>query len=323
MPTIAGIVFDNPFLLGPMAGVTDSAFRSICRRQGAAGTYTEMVSAKALTFRDKKTQVLLHIEPEEHPCGAQIFGSEPEVCAQAAQMALEISGADFLDINMGCPVPKITGNGEGSALMLDPKQAEKVITAVRRSIQKPLTVKFRKGFEEERCNCVEFARMAEGCGVDAVCVHGRTRQQMYAGRSDLEAVLRVKEAVRIPVIASGDMFTPEDGLNALRRGVDFVMVARGAQGDPSVFRRMVAAWKGQPIPPEPDLEQKVALMEEHIALMCQRKGEGKAMPEARKHILWYLKGVRGAKPYKQKFSGVNTLEEFRQLCARMLVELQG
>ena len=314
MPTIAGIVFDNPFLLGPMAGVTDSAFRSICRRQGAAGTYTEMVSAKALTFRDKKTQVLLHIEPEEHPCGAQIFGSEPEVCAQAAQMALEISGADFLDINMGCPVPKITGNGEGSALMLDPKQAEKVITAVRRSIQKPLTVKFRKGFDEERCNCVEFARMAEGCGVDAVCVHGRTRQQMYAGRSDLEAVLRVKEAVRIPVIASGDMFTPEDGLNALRRGVDFVMVARGAQGDPSVFRR---------IPPEPDLEQKVALMEEHIALMCQRKGEGKAMPEARKHILWYLKGVRGAKPYKQKFSGVNTLEEFRQLCARMLVELQG
>ncbi|HJA35075.1 MAG TPA: tRNA dihydrouridine synthase DusB [Firmicutes bacterium] len=306
-----------------MAGVTDSAFRSICRRQGAAGTYTEMVSAKALTFRDKKTQVLLHIEPEEHPCGAQIFGSEPEVCAQAAQMALEISGADFLDINMGCPVPKITGNGEGSALMLDPKQAEKVITAVRRSIQKPLTVKFRKGFDEERCNCVEFARMAEGCGVDAVCVHGRTRQQMYAGRSDLEAVLRVKEAVRIPVIASGDMFTPEDGLNALRRGVDFVMVARGAQGDPSVFRRMVAAWKGQPIPPEPDLEQKVALMEEHIALMCQRKGEGKAMPEARKHILWYLKGVRGAKPYKQKFSGVNTLEEFRQLCARMLVELQG
>lgn len=323
MPTIAGIVFDNPFLLGPMAGVTDSAFRSICRRQGAAGTYTEMVSAKALTFRDKKTQVLLHIEPEEHPCGAQIFGSEPEVCAQAAQMALEISGADFLDINMGCPVPKITGNGEGSALMLDPKQAGKVITAVRRSIQKPLTVKFRKGFDEERCNCVEFARMAEGCGVDAVCVHGRTRQQMYAGRSDLEAVLRVKEAVRIPVIASGDMFTPEDGLNALRRGVDFVMVARGAQGDPSVFRRMVAAWKGQPIPLEPDLEQKVALMEEHIALMCQRKGEGKAMPEARKHILWYLKGVRGAKPYKQKFSGVNTLEEFRQLCARMLVELQG
>ena len=323
MPTIAGIVFDNPFLLGPMAGVTDSAFRSICRRQGAAGTYTEMVSAKALTFRDKKTQVLLHIEPEEHPCGAQIFGSEPEVCAQAAQMALEISGADFLDINMGCPVPKITGNGEGSALMLDPKQAAKAITAVRRSIQKPLTVKFRKGFDEERCNCVEFARMAEGCGVDAVCVHGRTRQQMYAGRSDLEAVLRVKEAVRIPVIASGDMFTPEDGLNALRRGVDFVMVARGAQGDPSVFRRMVAAWKGQPIPLEPDLEQKVALMEEHIALMCQRKGEGKAMPEARKHILWYLKGVRGAKPYKQKFSGVNTLEEFRQLCARMLVELQG
>ena len=219
--------------------------------------------------------------------------------------------------------PKITGNGEGSALMLDPKQAAKVITAVRRSIQKPLTVKFRKGFDEERCNCVEFARMAEGCGVDAVCVHGRTRQQMYAGRSDLEAVLRVKEAVRIPVIASGDMFTPEDGLNALRRGVDFVMVARGAQGDPSIFRRMVAAWKGQPIPPEPDLEQKVALMEEHITLMCQRKGEGKAMPEVRKHILWYLKGVRGAKPYKQKFSGVNTLEEFRQLCARMLVELQG
>ncbi len=321
MPTIAGIEFESPFLLAPMAGVTDSAFRSVCRGEGAAGTYTEMVSAKALTFHDKKTQVLLHIEPEEHPCGAQIFGSDPAVCAEAAEMALAISGADFLDINMGCPVPKIVGNGEGSALMKDPAQAEKLLRAVRRRIQKPLTVKFRKGFDLDNCNCVEFGRMAESCGVDAVCVHGRTRRQMYAGKSDLEAVLRVKEAVRVPVIASGDMFTPADAMNALARGVDFVMVARGAQGDPFVFRRMTAAWRGEPIPPPPTLEQIVAMMDKHLTLMCRRKGEEKAMPEARKHILWYLKGVRGAKPFKREFSTVRTMEEFRTLCRRMMETL--
>lgn len=322
MPSIAGIHFENPFLLGPMAGVTDSAFRSVCRAQGAAGAYTEMVNAKALTFHDKKTQVLLHIEPEEHPCGAQIFGSDPAVCAEAAEMALEISGADFLDINMGCPVPKIVGNGEGSALMKNPERAEALLLAVRKRIQKPLTVKFRKGFDEDDCNCVEFGRMAESCGVDAVCVHGRTRRQMYAGRSDLDAILRVKEAVGVPVIASGDMFAPEDAMDALGRGVDFVMVARGAQGDPFIFHRMEAAWRGEPVPPLPSLAETVAMMDAQIALMCSRKSEAKAMPEARKHILWYLKGIRGAKPFKLAFSTVKTLAEFRAICRRMLETLE-
>ena len=321
MPAIANIAFASPFLLAPMAGVTDSAFRSICRGMGAAGTYTEMVSAKALTFGDQKTKVLLHIEADERPCGAQIFGSDPAVCAAGAQLALEISQADFIDINMGCPVPKIVGNGEGSALMKDIPQARAVISAVRRAVDVPLTVKFRKGFDEQSCNCVEFARMAQECGVDALCVHGRTRQQMYSGASDLDAVLRVKEAVNVPVIASGDMFSPEAAQSALDAGVDFVMVARGAQGDPDIFRRMLAVWQGQSPPSPPDLAQTIALMDTHIALMCQRKGEYRAMPEARKQILWYLKGIRGAKPYKLKFSGVTSLAEFRHLCLEMQQEL--
>ncbi len=321
MPSIGNISFENPLLLGPMAGVTDSAFRTICRQEGAAGCYTEMVSAKALLYQDKKSRQLLFISPEEHPCGVQIFSSEPEVCAQAAQLALEISGADFVDINMGCPMPKITGNGEGSALMRNIPQAEKLIRAVRQAVQVPLTVKFRKGYEADEDTCVEFGRMAQACGVDAVCVHGRTRQQMYAGKSDLDAVLRVKEALSIPVIASGDMFTPEDAQRALQRGADFVMVARGAQGDPQVFRRMKRALLGLPPEKEPALSEKIALMDKHIALMCQRKGESRAMPEARKHILWYLKGVRGAKPFKLEFSHVNTLAEFRALCQKMEQQL--
>ena len=183
MPAIADLSFDSPFLLAPMAGVTDSAFRSLCRRMGAAGTYTEMISAKALLFGDKKTAALLEIHPEERPCGVQIFGSEPEICAQGAQIALELSHADFLDINMGCPAPKIVNNGEGSALMQDLPRAAKIIAAVRQAIDVPLTVKFRKGYEAEDDNCAEFGRMAESCGADALCVHGRTRRQMYGGQS--------------------------------------------------------------------------------------------------------------------------------------------
>ncbi len=323
MPAIADIQFDSPFLLAPMAGVTDSAFRSLCRRMGAAGAYTEMVSAKALLFRDKKTAALLEIHPEERPCGAQIFGSDPEICAQGAQIALELSHADFLDINMGCPAPKIVNNGEGSALMRDLPRAEKIIAAVRRAADVPLTIKFRKGYEAGDDNCAEFGRMAESCGADAVCVHGRTRRQMYGGQSDLQAALRVKAAVKIPVIVSGDIFGPEQALAALEGGADFVVAARGAQGNPFIFPQLLAAWRGEPPPKPPDLAELIAVMDEHLALMCRRKGEDRAMPEARKHILWYLKGVRGAKPFKLKFSAVSTLEQFRALCGEMLETLGG
>lgn len=321
MPAIGTIRFESPFLLGPMAGVTDSAFRSLCRGMGAAGTYTEMVSAKALLFRDKKTASLLEIHPEERPCGAQIFGSEPEICAQGARIALELSGADFLDLNMGCPAPKIVNNGEGSALMRDLPRAEKIITAVRRAVDVPLTVKFRKGYGPEENNCVEFGRMAESCGAEALCVHGRTRQQMYGGQSDLQAVLAVKQAVKIPVIASGDMFGPEQALAALAGGADFIIAARGAQGNPFLFPRLLAAWQGQPLPPPPTLGRIVDVMNRHLELMCSRKGEARAMPEARKQILWYLKGVRGAKPFKLAFSAVSTLAEFRAVCETMLEQL--
>lgn len=318
MPAIANIQFDSPFLLAPMAGVTDSAFRSLCRGMGAAGTYTEMVSAKALLFHDRKTASLLEIYPEERPCGAQIFGSDPETCAQGAKIALELSQADFLDLNMGCPAPKIVNNGEGSALMRDLPRAAKIISAVRQAVDVPVTVKFRKGYEAEDDNCVEFGRMAESCGAAALCVHGRTRRQMYGGQSDLQAVLRVKEAVGIPVIASGDIFGPEQALAALRGGADFVVAARGAQGNPFLFPQLLAAWRGEPLPQPPGLAERVAVMDRHLTLMCQRKGEARAMPEARKHILWYLKGIRGAKPYKLRFSSVSTLAQFRSLCAEML-----
>lgn len=321
MPAIADLSFDSPFLLAPMAGVTDSAFRSLCRRMGAAGTYTEMISAKALLFGDKKTAALLEIHPEERPCGVQIFGSEPEICAQGAQIALELSHADFLDINMGCPAPKIVNNGEGSALMQDLPRAAKIIAAVRQAIDVPLTVKFRKGYEAEDDNCAEFGRMAESCGADALCVHGRTRRQIYGGQSDLQAVLRVKEAVNVPVIASGDIFGPEQALAALRGGADFAAAARGAQGNPFLFPQLLAAWRGEPPPAPPGLAGVIAAMDEQLTLMCRRKGEARAMPEARKHILWYLKGIRGAKPFKRKFSAVCTLAEFRALCGEMLERL--
>ena len=194
-------------------------------------------------------------------------------------------------------------------------------SAVRQAIDVPLTVKFRKGYEAEDDNCAEFGRMAESCGADALCVHGRTRRQMYGGQSDLQAVLRVKEAVNVPVIASGDIFGPEQALAALRGGADFAAAARGAQGNPFLFSQLLAAWRGEPPPALPGLAGVIAAMDEQLTLMCRRKGEARAMPEARKHILWYLKGIRGAKPFKRKFSAVCTLAEFRALCGEMLERL--
>ena len=297
MPTIAGIVFDNHFLLGPMAGVTDSAFRSICRRQGAAGTYTEMVSAKALTFRDKKTQVLLHIEPEEHPCGAQIFGSEPEVCAQAAQMALEISGADFLDINMGCPVPKITGNGEGSALMKEPLTAARVIEAVAKAADLPVSVKFRKGWDNSHVNCVEFARMAEASGAAFVTIHGRTRDQMYSGAADWEVIAEAKAALSIPVIGNGDV-TGGSSAIAMRdyTGCDGIMIARGALGNPYVFEEVRAAFAGVPYTP-PSNAERLDLAIAHVRGLVAHKGPHGVI-EMRKHIAYYVRGMKGASAFR-------------------------
>lgn len=321
MAKIGNVEFALPLLLAPMAGVTDSAFRTICREMGAAGACTEMVSAKALTYNDKKTKTLLDISPEEHPCAVQIFGSEPEICSEAAVRALEISGADYIDINMGCPMPKITNNGEGSELMKNIPLAAQVITAVRKSIKTPLTVKFRAGIDENLLNAAEFAKMAESCGADAICVHGRTQKQVYSGKSDFGAVMAAKNAVKIPVIASGDMFCGADAANALAAGIDFVTVARGAQGNPFVFRQMACTIRGEAAPRSPDLHERLGVMLRHIALMCERKTENRAMAEARKHMLWYLRGVVGAKPYKLLLAQVRTYAQAVDICNEMENEL--
>lgn len=303
----------NRFFLAPMAGITDDPFRQICEGFGASLTYTEMVSAKALCFKDEKTSTLLYLHKDRKPCFAQIFGHESDVMAEGARRALEISGAEGIDINMGCPVNKIVSNGEGSALMRDAKRAEEIIKAVRRVTDKPLTVKFRKGYEAGADTCVEFAKMAEQAGVDALCVHGRTRSQLYSGRSDRGAIARVKASVNIPVIASGDVMTAKDAFDIFEEtGADFVMVARGAQGNPFIFDDLVRKQENLDIAQRtPDMILDTMLR--HIELSCAQKGEHKAIVEFRKHGLWYLGLFSGVKAFKLKMSQVSTYDGFAEL----------
>ena len=309
---IAGIDIANRYFLAPMAGITDSAFRSVCKSFGAGLTYSEMVSAKALTFRDKKSLSLLEAGDDELPLIVQIFGSEPEVCAEGALIAIENSKAAAIDINMGCPVPKIVLNHEGSALMKDIKRAEQVITAVKRAIDLPLTVKFRRGFTFDDLNAVEFAKMAESAGVSAVCVHGRTRTQMYSGQSDMQTIADVKNAVSVPVIASGDIFSPEDAFKAMDEyGADAVMAARGSLGNPFIFREFLQ-YEETGSYEKPSYDEIFDTMKNHIALAAERKGERRAVAECRKHMLWYLKGIRGSKKHK---TVLTSLDDYREVIA--------
>lgn len=309
-----GIEVENRYFLAPMAGVTDDAFRRICEGFGAALTYTEMVSAKALTYHDAKTATLLRIHKGARPCFAQIFGSQPDVMAEGARLALEISGADGIDINMGCPVSKIVGNGEGSALMKEPEKAAAIVEAVRRAVSVPVTVKFRKGFASDSNTCADFARMMEQAGADAMCIHGRTRAQMYSGESDPRAVAAVKRAVSVPVIASGDLFSPRRCIETFERtGVDFVMIARGAEGRPYIFEDCLRYEKGE----EPLVRtagEIFDVMLGHAEAMCEEKEENKAMVEFRKHGLWYLGHFMGVKHFKVKMAGITRLSELRELC---------
>ena len=304
----------NRFFLAPMAGITDSAFRTICAQFGAAVTYTEMVSAKALVYDDKKTSGLLMMEPDHRPCGAQLFGSEPDVMAEAARKTVEICNPDFIDINMGCPVPKIFNNGEGSALMGNPALAAEIVTAMKKAVNVPVTVKFRSGIRETDRNCVEFAKRLEAAGADALGVHGRTRVQMYAGESDRTMITAVKQAVKVPVIASGDAFSGQACLEILdETGADFIMIARGAEGYPMIFADCLALERGEALP-EHSAGEILAVMRQHAELTCLRKAESRAMPELRKHMLWYLGRMKGTKAFKPRMAQINTLEEFLRLC---------
>lgn len=319
---IGNVNLPNRLILAPMAGVTDLAFRQICREHGAGLTVTEMVSAKAMEFGDKKTPKLLRLAPGEHPASAQIFGSAPECMAHSAQRALEISGCEIIDINMGCPAPKIVNNGDGSALMKSPDLAARIVEAVKKAVPVPVTVKFRMGWDANSVNCVEFARMCEQAGADMIAVHGRTRSQQYSGQANWDIIRAVKQVVSIPVTANGDVFTPEDVPRILAHtGADFVMIGRGSLGDPWIFERANALLQTGELPPLPPFAERIDTAVRQIELAVEDKGEHIALLEARKHVNWYLKGVSHVRDFKKRISALEKLSELHALAEEMKAQI--
>lgn len=308
---IGNVVLDNAYVLGPMAGVTDLPFRLLCRRQGAGLLGMEMVSAKGILYKNKNTESLLAIHPEEPPVSLQLFGSDPKIVSEMAKR-IEERPFSILDINMGCPMPKIVKNGEGSALMNQPKLVYELVKATVDAIEKPVTVKIRKGFDDEHVNAVEIAKIAEEAGAAAIAVHGRTREQYYSGKADWDIIRQVKEAVSVPVIGNGDVTSGERAVAMMdETGCDGVMIARGAQGNPWIFSELTAYEKIGEIPPRPSLEEIKEMMMEHARLQVEFKGEFQGIRELRKHIAWYTKGLPGSAKLRNEANKVETFEALK------------
>lgn len=321
---IGSIFLDCNLILAPMAGVTDRAFRQICREHGAGLTVSEMVSTRALTHGDKKSEQLLRLAENEKPSSVQIFGHEPESMARGAFIAQEISGCDIIDINMGCPAPKIVGNGDGSALMRDPLLAGRIIEAVCGAVSVPVTVKFRLGWDASTRNYLEFAYICEQSGAQMLCVHGRTRAQQYSGQADWDAIAQIRAASRVPIVANGDVFTAQDAENILARTkADGVMIGRGALGDPWLFEQADAQLNGLPLPPLPTPRERVETAVRQIEMTAADKGERVALLEARKQVNWYLKGVSGVKDFKIRVTQLCKLEELYALANDLYAFFEG
>lgn len=311
----------DPLFLAPMAGVTDYAFRTVCAGLGANVTVTEMVSSRALQYRDKKSAGLLR-KNEGSICGAQIFGNDPEVMAEAAVLALELSHCDFLDINMGCPMPKVANNGDGCGLMRTPELAGKIVNAVSRAVPVPVTVKCRLGWDRGSINAPELAKRLEDNGAAMVTVHGRTRSMLYSGTADWDEIRKVKEAVSVPVIANGDITGAETALRCLRRtGADGIMVGRSSFGDPWIFTEISAALRGDPVPARPPLKERVEVAVAQFRLAEQDHGEHIACLEARKHFAWYLKGVPHSGYFKNQISSMSTMDDIYRIAEQIVREL--
>lgn len=309
-------------VLAPMAGVTDWAFRTVCAELGAAVTVTEMVSSRALVYQDKKSRGLLRKTPSG-VCGAQIFGNDPAIMAEAAGIALELSGCDFIDINMGCPMPKIAGNGDGCALMQNVELAARIVEAVAAAVSVPVTVKMRKGWDKGSVNCAELAQAVEAAGAAAVCVHGRTKTMLYSGTADWDCIRAVREAVKIPVVANGDIFDAEAALRCEKRtGAELLMIGRSAFGNPWVFAQVQAALDGREVPALPPLSERMDTAMRQFELAREDKGEHIACLEARKHLAWYLRGVPYSGYYKEKISSISTVEDVQRLAAGIRRDLR-
>lgn len=314
---VKSIQLKHGLILAPMAGVTDHSMRILCHRMGTELSVTEMISAKAMHFGDEKTLELAKSDASTSPCAVQIFGHEPDIMAEAAKMLEESFKPAIIDINMGCPVKKIVSNGEGSALMKEPSLAQAIVSAVANAVETPVTVKIRAGWDENSKNAVEFAKGLEASGASMIAVHGRTRSQMYNPGIDIDIIKSVKNAVSVPVVGNGDIYSAQDALRMYEyTGCDGIMIARGAYGNPWIFREITSALEGKEYTP-PTVTERISLAKEHVSLLISDKGEYTGIREARKHLAWYIKGLRGAAPARVEINAAESVEAVTEILERL------